>query len=79
MMAASGSSGGSSSRDREEEQRRCEIDLLYFQLALPEEQILMMEPLAWRPEIPNVDPRRFLHFLRARLAEGGAGKGMMGS
>jgi hypothetical protein len=87
-MADSGSSGGSSSRDREEERRRCKIDLemharlrhkielLYFQLASPEEQILMVEPLAWRPEIPPVDPRRLLRFLRARLAEGGAGKGI---
>jgi hypothetical protein len=87
-MADSRSFGGSSSRDREEERHHCEIDLemqerlrhkidlLYFQLASSEEHILMVEPLGWRPEIPPVDPRRLLRFLRARLAEGGAGKGI---
>jgi hypothetical protein len=79
--------GESSSREREEDRHRREfdlemrerllhkIDLLYFQLASPEEQILMVEPLGWRPEIPPVDPHRLLRFLRARLAEGGASKG----
>jgi hypothetical protein len=87
-MAGSRSVGGSSSRDREEERRwleldlerqermRRRIDLLYFQLASPEEQIQMVEPLGWRPEIPPVDPWRLLRFLEARLAEGGAGKGI---
>jgi hypothetical protein len=46
------------------------IEFLYFQLASPEEQILMVEPLAWRPEIPPMDPRWLLRFLRVRLAEG---------
>jgi hypothetical protein len=43
-------------------------------LASPEEQIMMVEPLGWRLEIPPVDPQRLIWFLRARLAEGGAGK-----
>jgi hypothetical protein len=87
-MADPRSVGGSSSRDREEERRwfemdlerqewlRRRIDLLYFQLASSEEQIQMVEPLGWRSEIPPLDPRRLLRFLEARLAEGGAGKGI---
>jgi hypothetical protein len=80
--------GESSSQGREEDRRRREfdlemrerlrhkIDLLYYQLASPEEQILMVEPLGWRPEIPPVDPYRLPRFLHARLVEGGAGKGI---
>jgi hypothetical protein len=87
-MAESRRSGDSSSRDQEgdrhqavvdlelRERLRYKIDFLYFQLASPEEQIMMVEPLGWRPEIPPVDPQRLLRFLRARLAEGGAGKGI---
>jgi hypothetical protein len=56
------------------ERLQFKIDLLYFQLASPEEQILMVELLGWRPEIPPVDPYRLLSFLRAWLAEGGTGK-----
>jgi hypothetical protein len=58
------------------ERLRHRIDFLYFQLVSPEEQIQMVEPLGWRPEIPPVDPRRLLRFLQARLTEGGAGKGI---
>jgi hypothetical protein len=61
--------------ERQERLRR-RIDLIYFQLASPEEQIQMVETLGWRPEIPPVDPRRLLRFLEARLAEGGAVKGI---
>jgi hypothetical protein len=87
-MADPRSIGGLSSRDREEDRCRYEMDLemqerlwrridfLYFQLASPEEEIQMVEPLGWRPEIPPVDPRRLFRFLQARLAEGGAGKGI---
>jgi hypothetical protein len=87
-MADPGGVGESSSRGREEDRRRSEFDLemrerlhhkidfLYYQLASLEEQIQMEEPLGWRPEIPPVDPYRLLRFLRDRLAEGGAGKGI---
>jgi hypothetical protein len=87
-MAEYRRSGEPSSRDQEGDRRRAVVDLelqerlrykidfLYFQLASPEEQIMMVEPLGWRPEIPPVDPQRLLRFLRARLAEGGAGKGI---
>jgi hypothetical protein len=80
--------GDLSSWEREEDRRRAELDLelqerlrhkidfLHFQLASPEEQIRMVEPLGWRPEIPLVDPQRLIRFLRARLAEGGVGKGV---
>jgi hypothetical protein len=86
-MADLGSEGESSSRGQEaqrgfdldpemRERLRHKIDFIYYQLASPEEKILMEEPLGWRAEIPQVDPFRLLRFLRARLAEGGAGKGI---
>jgi hypothetical protein len=87
-MAESRRSGDLSSREQEGDRRRAVVDLelqerlrykidfLYFQLASPEEQIMMVEPLGWRPEIPLMDPQRLIRFLRARLTEGGAGKGI---
>jgi hypothetical protein len=87
-MADLGGEGEPSSRGRREDRRgsdldpemrerlRYKIDFLYYQLASPEEKIQMEEPLGWRVEIPQVDPFRLLCFLRARLAEGGAGKGI---
>jgi hypothetical protein len=59
-----------------QERLRYKIDFLYFQLASLEEQIMMVEPLGWWPEIPPVDQQRLIRFLRARLAEGGVGKGI---
>jgi hypothetical protein len=59
-----------------QEDLRRKIKFLQYQLASAEEKIAMEEPLAWRPEISLVDPRRLICFLRARLAEGGAGKGI---
>jgi hypothetical protein len=58
------------------ESLRHKIHFLQYQLASAEEKIAMEEPLAWRPEISLVDPRRQIRFLRARLAKGGAGKGI---
>jgi hypothetical protein len=52
------------------------IPLLQMQLTLVDEKIAMAEPLGWRPEISPIDPRRQLRFLRARLAQGRAGKGI---
>jgi hypothetical protein len=87
-MADLGGEGESGSRRRREDRRgldldpemrerlRYKIDFLYYQLASPEEKIQMEEPLGWRAEIPQVDPFHLLRFLRARLAEGGAGKGI---
>jgi hypothetical protein len=87
-MAESRRSRDLSSREQEGDRRRAVVDLelqerlrykidfLYFQLASLEEQIMMVEPLGWRPEIPPVDPQSLIRFLRARLAEGGAGKGI---
>jgi hypothetical protein len=59
-----------------QESLRHKIEFFQYQLASAEEKIAMEEPLAWRPEISPVDPRRLIRFLRARLAEGGAGKGI---
>jgi hypothetical protein len=59
-----------------QESLRHKIQFLQYQLALAEEKIAMEEPLAWRLEISLVDPRRQIRFLRGRLAEGGAGKGI---
>jgi hypothetical protein len=87
-MADPRGEGESSSRGREEDRRSREFDLemrerlrhkinfLYYQLASPVEKIQMEEPLGWRAEIPQVDPYRLLRFLRARLTEGGTGKGI---
>jgi hypothetical protein len=59
-----------------QESLRHKIEFLQYQLASAEEKIAMEEPLAWRPVISPVNPRRLIRFLRARLAEGGVGKGI---
>jgi hypothetical protein len=45
------------------ERLRHKIHFLQYQLASAEEKIAMEEPLAWRPEISSVDPRRQIRFL----------------
>jgi hypothetical protein len=41
-----------------QESLRHKIQFLQYQLVSAEEKIAMEEPLAWRPEISLVDPRR---------------------
>jgi hypothetical protein len=44
------------------------VMFLYYQLASPEEQIRMAEPIGWRPELPtNISLQEQLRILQARL------------
>jgi hypothetical protein len=44
------------------------VMFLYYQLASPEEQIQMAEPIGWRPELPtNISLQEQLRILQARL------------
>jgi hypothetical protein len=53
---------------REEGKLRRSILILQAQLTSPEEWLMMAEPIRWRPEIPDMDLRQQIRYLKATLA-----------